>query len=107
MRPPDRRLSRSLVAVAAALCLLLGRPAGAAEALETHLTITGRSTIFELTMSEGVTAQVFTLANPYRVVLDLPDLSFRLDPSAGQKGAGLILAFRYGLFAEHKSRVVI
>lgn len=91
----------------AALCMLLARPAFAAEALETHLTVTGRSTIFELTMSEGVTAQVFTLANPYRVVIDLPDLVFRLDPAAGQKGAGLVSAFRYGLFATHKSRIVI
>lgn len=96
-----------LAAVAGVLCLFFVRPAGAAEALETHLTVTGRSTIFELTMSEGVTAQVFTLANPYRVVLDLPDVTFRLDPAAGQKGAGLISAFRYGLFAADKSRIVI
>lgn len=104
---PDRRVWGGLAAIAAALCLLLARPALAAEALETHLTITGRSTIFELTMSEGVTAQVFTLANPYRVVLDLPDLVFRLDPAAGQKGTGLVSRFRYGLFAERKSRIVI
>ncbi len=95
------------LAVVAALCVLLPRPGWAADALETHLTVTGRSTIFELTMSEGVIAQVFTLANPYRVVVDLPDLTFRLDPAAGQKGAGLISAFRYGLFAAHKSRIVI
>lgn len=96
-----------LAAVATVLCLLLGQPAAAADALETHLTVTGRSTIFELTMSEGVTAQAFTLANPYRVVIDLPDVIFRLDPAAGQTGAGLISAFRYGLFASHKSRIVI
>ena len=100
-------LLRALTAVAAALCLLLSRPCLAAEALETHLTVTGRSTIFELTMSEGVTAQVFTLANPYRVVLDLPDLVFRLDPATGKRGAGLVSQFRYGQFAERKSRIVI
>jgi N-acetylmuramoyl-L-alanine amidase len=93
--------------LAVGLTLLVARPAHAVEALETHLTVTGRSTIFELTMSEGVTVQVFTLADPYRVVLDLPDVAFRLDPGAGQKGAGLIKAYRYGLFARHKSRVVI
>ncbi|HET6389329.1 N-acetylmuramoyl-L-alanine amidase [Hyphomicrobium sp.] len=93
---------------AAFICLLVrGAGAQAAEALDAHLTVTGRSTIFELTMSEGVTAEVFTLANPYRVVIDLPDLVFRLDPSAGKKGAGLISEFRYGQFAERKSRVVI
>ncbi|MET0638949.1 MAG: N-acetylmuramoyl-L-alanine amidase [Hyphomicrobium sp.] len=93
--------------VVAVLSLWPGKPASAADALETHLTVTGRSTIFELTMSEGVTAQVFTLAHPYRVVIDLPNLTFRLDPAAGRKGAGLVSAFRYGLFAADKSRVVI
>ncbi|MBS0235202.1 MAG: N-acetylmuramoyl-L-alanine amidase [Proteobacteria bacterium] len=107
MRRRIEPLLNVFAAVVATLCVLLVRPACAAEALETHLTVTGRSTIFELTMSEGVTAQVFTLANPYRVVIDLPDLAFRLDPAAGQKGAGLVSAFRYGLFAAHKSRIVI
>ncbi len=107
MRRPGELSRNILLTFVALLCAFVSTSAGAAEALDAHLTVTGRSTIFELTMSEGVTAQVFTLASPYRVILDLPDLSFRLDPAAGQKGAGLISAFRYGLFAERKSRVVI
>lgn len=107
MRHPVELLRNALAAALAVLWTLAGMSAYAAEALDAHLTVTGRSTIFELTMSEGLTAQVFTLANPYRVVLDLPDLSFRLDPSAGQKGAGLVSAFRYGQFAKNKSRIVI
>jgi N-acetylmuramoyl-L-alanine amidase len=79
----------------------------AAEATEVRLTDNGKSTTFELVMDKGVPAQVFTLANPYRVIIDLPDLAFGLDPSLGQHGRGLVSAFRYGLFAEHKSRVVI
>jgi N-acetylmuramoyl-L-alanine amidase len=67
----------------------------------------GKTTSFELTISKGFTAQVYTLGNPYRVILDLPDLAFRLDPAAGKKGRGVIAAFRYGIFAEHKARVVI
>jgi N-acetylmuramoyl-L-alanine amidase len=107
MRHPAELLRNALAAALAVLWTLAGTSAYAADALDAHLTVTGRSTIFELTMSEGLTAQVFTLANPYRVVLDLPDLSFRLEPSAGKKGAGLVSAFRYGQFAEHKSRIVI
>lgn len=107
MRRPKELLQNVVAAAWVGLSMLGSAPAQAAEALDAHLTLTGRSTIFELTMSEGVTAQVFTLANPYRVVIDLPDLSFRLDPAAGKKGAGLVSAFRYGQFAEHKSRVVI
>jgi N-acetylmuramoyl-L-alanine amidase len=89
------------------LGVALAEPASKVEATDARLTADGKSTTFELTMSEGLTAQVFTLASPYRVILDLPDLTFRLNPAAGQKGQGLVSAFRYGLFAERKSRIVI
>jgi N-acetylmuramoyl-L-alanine amidase len=77
------------------------------EATAVRLTDDGKATTFELTISKGLTAQVFTLADPYRVILDLPNLTFHLDPAADQKGRGVVSAFRYGLFAEHKARVVI
>lgn len=65
------------------------------------------STLFQLTLSRGVTAEVYTLANPYRVIIDLPDLAFRLPGEAGRTGRGLIAAFRYGQFAEGKARIVM
>ncbi len=64
-------------------------------------------TTFEIELSRGVTAEVFTLSNPYRVIIDLPDVAFRLPPGTGARGKGLIGTFRYGLFAERKARVVI
>ena len=64
-------------------------------------------TTFDLTLSTGVPAEVFTLACPYRVIIDLPDVSFNLNPETGKQVQGLISEFRYGLFAEHKARVVI
>lgn len=76
-------------------------------ATEVRLSGDRKATTFELTLTAGLTAEVFTLANPYRVVVDLPDLEFDLKTDAGQKGLGLISAFRYGLFAEHKARIVI
>jgi N-acetylmuramoyl-L-alanine amidase len=82
-------------------------PAQGVEATAVRLVENGKTTTFELTISKDLTAEVYTLANPYRVILDLPDLSFRLDPAAGQKGRGVVSAFRYGLFAKHKARVVI
>lgn len=50
--------------------------------------------------------QVFTLASPYRLVVDLPDVRFRMPRTAGQAGHGLVTAYRYGLFAPGKSRLV-
>jgi N-acetylmuramoyl-L-alanine amidase len=88
-------------------CTVAALPAHGVEATNVRLLDNGKTTTFELTISKGLTAQVYTLANPYRVILDLPDLAFHLDPAEGQKGRGVIAAFRYGLFAEHKARVVI
>src|SRR5690606_3265728 len=54
-----------------------------------------------------VTAEIYTLANPYRVIVDLPDVEFQLPEGTGQDGRGLVRTFRYGLFAERKARVVL
>lgn len=67
----------------------------------------GEAATFELLLSKGVPAEIFTLGNPYRVIIDLPDVAFKLPATAGRDGKGLIAAFRYGLFAEGKARVVI
>jgi N-acetylmuramoyl-L-alanine amidase len=67
----------------------------------------GRSTRFVLTLSTPVAYQIFTLGDPYRVVIDLTDVAFRLPKDTGRQGRGVITAFRYGLFAAGKSRIVI
>jgi N-acetylmuramoyl-L-alanine amidase len=77
------------------------------QALSIGLTVEGDVTSFDLLLSEGVPAEIFTLSNPYRVIIDLPNLSFKLPPSSGKQTQGLVSAFRYGLFAEGKARVVI
>ncbi|MEE8280016.1 MAG: N-acetylmuramoyl-L-alanine amidase [Alphaproteobacteria bacterium] len=64
-------------------------------------------TRFVLEATERLEAEVFTLASPYRVVIDLPEVSWRLPDGVGKTGAGLIENFRYGLFAPGKSRVVL
>jgi N-acetylmuramoyl-L-alanine amidase len=87
------------------------RTGGAAGA---HVTATAAAlggdasrTTFRLELSDGVTAEIFTLADPYRVIIDLPDVSFKLPQGAGQEPFGLVKAFRYGQFAERKARIVI
>ncbi len=67
----------------------------------------GLAATIELDVSVGVTAEVFTLANPYRVVIDLPDLAFEFDATKSKAGGGLVKDYRYGQFAEGKARVVI
>ncbi|MGH1418493.1 MAG: N-acetylmuramoyl-L-alanine amidase [Hyphomicrobiaceae bacterium] len=72
-----------------------------------RLSSKGQQTEFKLQLSAGVTVEVFTLANPYRVVIDMPNVRFRLPAGAGTKARGLVTAFRYGLFSAGKARVVI
>ncbi len=50
--------------------------------------------------------RAFTLADPYRVVLDIPQVNFQLPAEAGVTGRGLIKAFRYGLVMPGGSRIV-
>lgn len=78
-------------------------------ATATAVTLGGDATrtTFRLELSGGVPAEIFTLADPYRVIVDLPDVSFKLPQGAGQEPFGLVKAFRYGQFAEHKARIVI
>lgn len=61
--------------------------------------------IFDLT--DKVDLSVFTLASPYRVVVDLPQIAFRLPAKTGETGRGLVKAFRYGLVMQGGARVVI
>jgi N-acetylmuramoyl-L-alanine amidase len=62
---------------------------------------------FVADVSAKVDAGVFTLADPYRIVVDLPEVRFALPEEIGRTGRGLVSAFRYGLFASGKSRIVI
>lgn len=72
-----------------------------------EVTGNAQRTRFSLQLSAGVPYQVYTLATPYRVLIDLPDVAFQLPATAGQQAYGLIKAYRYGLLAPGKSRVVI
>ncbi|MGE3147719.1 MAG: N-acetylmuramoyl-L-alanine amidase [Pseudorhodoplanes sp.] len=66
-----------------------------------------RQTRFVMDFTGKVDVRAFTLADPYRVVLDLPQVTFRLPPKAGESGRGLIKAFRFGLVMQGGSRIVL
>ena len=83
------------------------RKSATVEARRADLAGTEQQTTFSLDLSAGVPAEVFTLANPYRVVVDLPDVTFRLPDGTGQTGKGLVTAFRYGLLSVGKARIVL
>ena len=64
-------------------------------------------TRFVIDLSQKIDLRAFTLADPYRVVIDLPQVAFQLKPKAGESGRGLIKAFRFGLVMQGGSRIVL
>ena len=64
-------------------------------------------TRFVLDISEAVEYKVFTLRNPYRVVIDLPELQWNVFQGPVVETRGLIDNFRFGRFAKGVSRVVL
>jgi N-acetylmuramoyl-L-alanine amidase len=81
--------------------------AGRPVALRATLTGDEQRTRFRLDLSRPVDATIYTLTDPDRVVIDLPDVLFKLPGAAGQSGRGLVTAYRYGLFSAGKSRLVL
>ena len=67
----------------------------------------GQKTRFIMDLSQKLDFAAFALANPYRIVLDMPQVAFRLPDKAGDEGRGLVKAFRYGLIMQGGSRVVL
>lgn len=76
-------------------------------AIDARVAGDDKRTRFVLDLSGTTEVAAFTLADPYRVILDFPNVRFNLPTAAGKKGRGLVSAFRYGLFAPGKARVVL
>lgn len=66
----------------------------------------GDHTRFVVDLSEGATFTVFALADPDRIVVDLPQVDWAL-PNQSGGGAGLVKAYRFGAFTAASSRIVL
>ncbi|GLH75243.1 N-acetylmuramoyl-L-alanine amidase [Bradyrhizobium sp. SSBR45G] len=75
-------------------------------ASDARLAGDSRQTRFVLDLDKTVPFRAFLLNEPYRVVVDLPQVSFHLPTGAGTSGRGLVKAFRYGLVMPGGSRIV-
>lgn len=114
---PARAWSIAILAatVFAASVQVVGSPALASSAAADDLPIARdarlggdeNSTRFVIDLSKRVELTAFALADPYRVVIDLPQLIFQLPPKAGEEGRGLVKAFRFGLVMPGGSRIVL
>jgi len=65
------------------------------------------STRFVVELNNNVEPRIFGLPDPFRVVIDLPEVDFDLPEERIGDGAGLISKLRYGLFRPGTSRFVL
>lgn len=65
-----------------------------------------KQTRFILDLDRKIEFRAFPLADPYRVVVDIPQVNFQLAAGTGSATRGLVKAFRYGLVMPGGSRIV-
>jgi N-acetylmuramoyl-L-alanine amidase len=89
--------------------LLLASPlARAADVAVTaaKIAVGEERTRFTLELSGPVSFQTFTLPDPYRAVIDIPKVDWRIFPTT-PPSSGLISGFRFGAFTSSTARVVL
>lgn len=64
-------------------------------------------TRFVVELSDPVSAETFALVNPNRIVVDLPEVMWRIPDAARPSGRSAVKSYRYGLFRQGNSRFVI
>ncbi len=88
-----------------ALAPAIARAAGTVSTMRLHDH--GPYTRLVLELSQSVDFSIFTLADPYRVVVDLPELEWDIAASAVEARAGVISLVRFGLFQPGNARIVV
>src|SRR5512134_403953 len=64
-------------------------------------------TRFVVGLEKSVEFQVFSLANPNRVIIELPDVKVQMPAAARAEGVGLVKAFYGGVAGPGRTRIVI
>ena len=110
--------------------LAAAQPAPSIMATSARLEARGDLTRLSFALSQAAPIHAFLLADPDRVIVDLPEINFQVDPMAGRRPsapavrkrrgksstgvgalaaplAGIVNSYRFGLFAPGKSRIVV
>jgi N-acetylmuramoyl-L-alanine amidase len=76
-------------------------------ALDARLAGDASRTRLVIDLNRKIEVRAYQIANPNRIVVDLPEVTFDLPVGAGKQARGLVAAYRYGSFAPGKARIVI
>ena len=101
----NARLSAAFAPVLFLLAVLAATAAGAGDQILLNAEIGGdiQHTRFVAFLSKKVDFRIFSIADPYRIVIDLPELDIQVPA----EGRGLVVSSRSGLLSQGKSRIVI
>ncbi len=80
---------------------------GVPSATDARLAGDDKQTRLVIDLSQKIDVRAFTIADPYRVVLDIPQVNFQFPQRTGEHSRGMVKAFRFGLVARGRSRIVI
>ncbi|NKB44393.1 MAG: AMIN domain-containing protein [Alphaproteobacteria bacterium] len=103
----SRRAVLGLFTGIAGLTLAPAVLAGARSALSFRLHDHGTHTRLVLELTDGADSSVFQLTDPFRTVIDLPEIDWNLPDAVSMFRAGVVRDLRYGLFQPGQSRVVV
>ncbi len=113
----DRRRAMRVAGLVPGILLACAAPAAKAEdaappiAVSAHLTDEGDSARLSFDLSGPVEARARPIGDPDRILVDIPEVNFQIDPAVGRiaspRASAIVRAFRYGLFSPGKSRIVI
>jgi N-acetylmuramoyl-L-alanine amidase len=119
-RPIHHVLLGSALLCAAALACLGGAAPSAAQSVPTPAVVSNfpvasdarlagdaKQTRFVLDLDKPIQHRAFVRTDPDQVVIDIPQVAFRLPAGVGTAGRGLVKAFRYGLVMPGGSRIVM
>ena len=91
----------------AASTVSTGFAAAKPAATDVRFGMQDQATRFVVELSEPVGFQIFTLPDPYRVVIDMSEVAWRLSGETANVGRGVVSGFRYGLFRPGTTRIVL
>lgn len=99
-------MSARIIAIIALLLTTMGS-AGAADVSDVRIGVHPGKTRMVIELSEKVPYKFFTLQDPYRIVIDLPEVQWKIPDTPRSPSGGLITSYRFGLFQAGNSRLVV
>jgi len=105
------KITRTMMLVLALLCafqiIVSGASAQTAKVLGARLGVYPDYTRFVIDLDQEVDFTYFLLPDPYRIIIDMPEIDWNAPPGKVTSGGGLISGLRYGLFKPGTFRVVL